>query len=76
MKEMIISINYISDIKDFIAEAQKVDGAVLVRKGSYCVDGTSILGMLSLDTSQPIIVSYPEKASNFEKWISKFKVNR
>lgn len=67
-----IKINYINDIKEFISEAAKVNGDVLVKKGSHCVDGTSVLGMFSLDTSQGVSVEYPSDAIEFDQYLNKF----
>lgn len=76
MREMIVSIKGLNDIYNFIANAQKVDGDIIVRRGRYIIDAKSILGIFSLDMSQNITVTYPETASDFEEFIQQFKVNR
>ena len=76
MREMIVSIKGLNDIYNFIANAQKVDGDIIVRRGRYIIDVKSILGIFSLDMSQNITVTYPETASDFEEFIQQFKVNR
>ena len=76
MREMIVSIKGLNDIYNFIANAQKVDGDIIVRRGRYIIDAKSILGIFSLDMSQNITITYPETASDFEEFIQQFKVNR
>lgn len=76
MREMIVSIKGLNDIYNFIANAQKVNGDIIVRRGRYVIDAKSILGIFSLDMSQNIAITYPETASDFEEFIQQFKVNR
>lgn len=76
MREMIVSIKGLNDIYNFIANAQKVDGDIIVRHGRYVIDAKSILGIFSLDMSQNITITYPETASDFEEFIQQFKINR
>lgn len=72
--EKTIRIIQINDIYDFVRMASSVDGDVLVKKNSYCIDGTSLLGMFSIDTTKPVTVSYPSDAENFAKFVKKFEV--
>lgn len=72
LKSMFIKINGIKDVQDFVAAAMAVDGAVLIKKGAYCVDGTSILGMFSIDTSKGVTVEYPATAKAFEEFVQQF----
>lgn len=53
---MHISLNYISDIKDFVQIANKFTCCITVSSGPYNVDAKSILGLLSLDLSKPVEV--------------------
>lgn len=76
MREMIVSIKGLNDIYNFIANAQKVNGDIIIRRGRYVIDAKSILGIFSLDMSQNIAITYPETASDFEEFIQQFKVNR
>jgi hypothetical protein len=73
MKNKIIKINNISDIAAFIREASKVDGDVLCTKGRYTVDGKSILGVMSFDTSTGFKVEYPETAYSFDLYLKNFE---
>jgi len=76
MKEMIISIKGLNDVYNFVANTQKVDGDITVRRGRHVIDAKSILGVFSIDMSQNVTITYPETASDFEKFIEQFKVNR
>ena len=76
MKEMVISIKGLHDVYDFVAKAQEVEGDVTIRRGRYVVDAKSVLGIFSVDMSQDVTVSYPTTATEFEKFIENFKVNR
>ena len=67
---MLISLSQISDVKNFIAVSQDCVAEVLLSSGKYIVDGKSILGIFSLDLSNPISVlcsdenDYPK----FREW--------
>ena len=73
-KQMFISIQGVADVYDFIREASKVEGDVLIKRGKFAVDAKSFLGVFSLDVSQQVIVVYPADATDFEKYVSKFQV--
>lgn len=60
-----ISIETFKDMMDFVNEASKVFGDVLIRKGKYVIDGKSIMGIVSIDPSTGITVEYPEDATDF-----------
>ena len=72
--EKTIRITQIQDIYDFVAQASLVNGDVLIKKNSYCIDGTSLLGMFSIDTTKPVTVSFPSDEVNFADYVKKFEV--
>ena len=74
MKTMQIKIRGITDAAMFAEYANEQIGDIIVKKGKFCVDGKSILGILSLDMTNGATVEYPEDATNFENFIKKFKV--
>ena len=76
MKNMLISIKGLNDVYKFIQTAQTVDGDVTITRGRYSVDAKSILGVFSLDLSQDVTIEYPESATEFETFITQFKVDR
>ena len=71
---MRIKINSLNDIYDFVAHAQDVNGDVIVSKGKFHVDGKSALGILSLNMSEGVNVTYPEEATAFGEFLSKFVI--
>lgn len=51
-----IQLNSVSDIKQFVDAASRVDCDIDVICGRYLVDGKSIMGLFSIDLSAPIEV--------------------
>lgn len=76
MKKIYVAINDINKITEFVQKASQVDGDVICTKGRYTIDGKSIMGVFSIDTSEGIMVEYPETATDFEEYLSQFKVNK
>ena len=72
MASKMVKITTISDVKDLINYTRAVDGDVLIKKGNYTVDGTSILGVLSLDMSTPVEIVYPQDALELEGFLNNF----
>lgn len=72
---MYVSINTINKVTEFVQKASQVDGDIICTKGQYTVDGKSIMGVFSIDISESIMVEYPETATDFEEYLSQFKVN-
>jgi phosphotransferase system HPr-like phosphotransfer protein len=63
----------VHDILIFHECAEAVYGNVTVKKGSFEVNGKSLLGILSLDVASGIEVTYPANALEFEEYISTFE---
>ena len=72
MASKMVKITTISDVKDLINYTRAVNGDVLIKKGNYIVDGTSILGVLSLDMSTPVEIVYPQDALELEGFLNNF----
>ena len=70
MVTKVICLDKMSDIMEFVKQAHKVDGDILVRKGIYVVDGKSIMGIVSLSPSDGVTVEYPEDAIDFTKYLN------
>lgn len=51
----------IADVKNFCNAAMKADGKVSVISGHYCIDGASLMGLFSLDLTQPVLVKYDDE---------------
>ena len=75
MKKMYVAINTINKAIEFVQKASQVNGDVICTKGRYAIDGKSIMGIFSINISEGIMVEYPETATDFEEYISQFKVN-
>ena len=54
--------------------AQSVNGDIYVKKGVYCIDGKSLMGLFSIDMSNGVTIAYPSEATDFENYIKQFKV--
>lgn len=60
MIETIIKFNTTKDISDFVTMANKYSHNIYLHSGRYIVDGKSIMGIYSLDWSNPIRVEVEE----------------
>lgn len=60
-----VDLNNIDDIKFFIRQAEKYPCDIIVRNIDriFSIDGTSIMGILSLNLSEPIEVVIKDKES-------------
>lgn len=64
---MKIDLSLTSKVKDFVNVSQSKTCEVILRSGRWVVDGKSILGVLSLDLSQPITLECDD-LTGFEKF--------
>lgn len=53
-----VDLNKVEDVKNFVKKAEKYDYDIIVRSQDrvFAVDGTSIIGLFSLDLSKPVEV--------------------
>ncbi len=51
---MKIQLNSVNDVKAFVHIASRHTYNVYLRSGAYSVDGKSVMGVFSLDLSQPV----------------------
>lgn len=73
MNKVKIKIAGLYDITRFVEAASKVGGpGVMVSNKRTTVDGSSLVAMLSLDTSYGLMVEYPASAINFNTFIQEF----
>ena len=56
MKSIKISLEMAQRVKEFVSVTQDYPYEILLKSGRYVVDAKSILGIFSLDLSQPITV--------------------
>lgn len=67
-----ISLAKVSDVKKFISFTQESVSKVTVQSDQYLVDGKSILGVFSLDLSDPVIVESDD--NKLMKKVKEFEV--
>ena len=66
MKNFNIMLHSINDVKTFVNSVNKYDFDVDLTSGRYVVDAKSIMGIFSLDLSNPIKVEvYSEDVGEF-----------
>lgn len=73
-KEITIKMSGINDAALLVEMAKKLSTDVTIRHGKFCVDGKSILGVLSLDMSDGVTIEYDTKEKEFGNWIKKFEI--
>ncbi len=56
MKEFTVLLSSINDVKAFVNAVSKYDYEIDLTSGRYVVDAKSIMGIFSLDLTQPITV--------------------
>lgn len=73
MLEFTVKLNMIIDIKEFLAETSKIVEDVDLVKGRYIIDAKSIVGIFTLDLSEPVkVVIHSEDKrllETFKKWM-------
>lgn len=53
-----VSLDKITDIRDFVNLASKCRDDVVVKSGNYAVSAKSIMGLFSLDLTKPLKVEF------------------
>ena len=76
MKTVQISLNSIDKVKSFVNDITKFDYDFDLVSGRYVIDAKSIMGILSLDLSKPIIVNIenPDTYESFKSRVEKYIV--
>ncbi|MBQ8659158.1 MAG: HPr family phosphocarrier protein [Clostridia bacterium] len=74
MKSIKISLEMAQRVKEFVNITQNYPYEILLKSGKYVVDAKSILGIFSLDLSQPITVEvYSENCDELLTQLKKFE---
>ncbi|MDO5409144.1 MAG: HPr family phosphocarrier protein [Lachnospiraceae bacterium] len=55
-----VKLNTLEKVKNFVTEISKSGNQYDLVSGSCCVDATSVLGILSLDLTRPIVLKAKE----------------
>lgn len=71
----VINIVTIKDIKEFVNVARDYGDDIIVKSGQYAVPACSLMGLMSIDLSKPVKISFPDEIENrvdndFGTWIS------
>ena len=67
MKTLVIKLDTINDVKNFVNIVSKYDFDMDLMSGRYAVDAKSIMGIFSLDLSKPIELNiHSEDEAEFE----------
>ncbi|MBQ6321645.1 MAG: HPr family phosphocarrier protein [Lachnospiraceae bacterium] len=69
-----IKLNAVSEVKDFVNEANKCDYDVDVSYNRVVIDGKSLVGVMSIDLTHTLTVTYHEDDHHFTKVIAKYAV--
>jgi phosphotransferase system HPr-like phosphotransfer protein len=73
MKSVKISLEMAQKVKEFVAVTQDYPCEILLKSGKYVVDAKSILGIFSLDLSQPLTVEiYSDDCAELIEKLKKF----
>ena len=73
MKSVKISLEMAQKVKEFVAITQDCPYEILLKSGKYVVDAKSILGIFSLDLSQPLTVEiYADECADLLEKLKKF----
>ena len=72
MKSLIIRINKLSDLYEFSKRAALVEGDVLLSRGKYTVDAKSMMGIFTINLSEPTMLQFPEDAEDFYTYATTF----
>ncbi len=71
MKSIKISLEMAQRVKEFVNVTQDFPCEILLKSGKYVVDAKSILGIFSLDLSQPVTVEVYD--DNCDELLAKLK---
>jgi len=77
MREFYVQLSTIEQVKDFVCTASLQNCDIHAVSDTYTCDAKSILGLFTLDLSQPILIQYrgdDVDADNFCEQIQKYTV--
>ncbi|MGN0620952.1 MAG: HPr family phosphocarrier protein [Porcipelethomonas sp.] len=76
MKNYMILLSSVNDVKNFVNTVMNYDFDLDLMSGRYAVDAKSIMGIFSLDISQPIkLVAHTDETEQLEKDLAKYFVD-
>lgn len=68
-----VKLTTIDDVKNFCNAAMKCNSPVDAIRGNYRVDGTSLMGLLSLDLTKPVTLEFDDEdfKDEIKDWLVK-----
>jgi hypothetical protein len=75
MKTKKIKLQAPNDVKDFVSAAEKSDFDIDIYYNRVIIDAKSFLGIMSMDLSNILNVTYGGYNDNFEGVIKKYAIN-
>ena len=76
-KEVIVSLNTIQKVKDFVNIIDKFESDVDIEQGKYVIDAKSIMAIFSLNLLEPMVVKMDseneEEMESFSRVMEEFK---
>ena len=75
MFKFTVSLASVDEVKQFVDAASRCPCEIDVRSGRYLVNAKSIMGLFSLDLSQPVqveVLGTQEQAAAFQKDVGRF----
>ena len=74
MKSIKISLVLAQRVKEFVKITQAYPYEIVLKSGRYVVDAKSVLGIFSLDLSQPLVVeAYSDDCDDLMEQLKKFE---
>lgn len=56
MKDILIRLNSVEDVKEFVNIVSGFDGKAVLKSTQYIIDAKSIMGVFSVDLSEPLML--------------------
>lgn len=75
MKTMYIKLKSINEVKQFVNDVSKMEGDFDLISGRYIIDAKSIMGIFSLDLTQPLKLCTDVKDEGYIQILEKYQVD-
>lgn len=73
MKEAMVNLNSIDDVKEFVALANKCAFDIDLLSGRYAVDAKSIMGIFSLDLTKTLKMAIHSDGADADDFLDEIK---
>ena len=75
-KAIEINLKTIQNVQSFVKEMEELDADAALISGKYIITAKSILGIYSLDLTQPLILRINSEKELDLSFLDKYKVNK